>query len=152
MNSEALFNMALGLHTPWQVNDVTVTTDESARSELHLRIGFAAGSRFPDEMNGRCSIHDTVERQWQYLSFFEQTCCLNCAVPRITSSSGKLRINEVPWARRHSGVPVAHLMLANHGDKPVLPSLFVLCPAGKRPAGRTVLSGGKSFIEPRTAC
>lgn len=79
MNSEALFSMALGLHSPWKVNDISFTTDESARSELHLRIGFAAGSRFPDEANELCPIHDTVERQWQHLSFFEHTCYLHCA-------------------------------------------------------------------------
>jgi transposase len=30
-------------------------------------------------------VHDTVERQWQHLSFFEHTCYLHCAVPRITA-------------------------------------------------------------------
>ena len=64
MNSETLFSMALGLKTPWQVKDVTFSTDELARSELHLRIGFAPGLRFPDEMNELCPVHDTVERQW----------------------------------------------------------------------------------------
>ncbi len=29
MNSEALFSMALGLKSPWQVKDVTFSTDES---------------------------------------------------------------------------------------------------------------------------
>jgi hypothetical protein len=61
MNSETLFSMALGLQSPWRVNDVTFSTDESARSELHLRIGFVSGSRFPDEANERCPVHDTVE-------------------------------------------------------------------------------------------
>jgi len=38
MNSETLFSMALGLHAPWQVKDVTFSTDELAHSELHLHI------------------------------------------------------------------------------------------------------------------
>ena len=112
MNSEALFSMALGLHTPWQVNDVTFATDESARSELHLRIGFAASSRFPDETNVLCPVHDTVERQWQHLSFFEHTCFLHCAVPRITTSSGKVRTVDVPWARPGSGFTLLFEALA----------------------------------------
>ncbi len=49
MNSEILFSLALGLQSPWQVKDVTFSTDESARSELHLNIDFIPGSRFPDE-------------------------------------------------------------------------------------------------------
>jgi len=46
MNSETLFSMALGLHAPGQVKDVTFSTDELAHSELHLPIDFVPGSRF----------------------------------------------------------------------------------------------------------
>ena len=91
MNSEILFSMALGLQTPWQVKDVTFSTDKLARSELHLHIDFVPGSRFLDEANELCPVHDTVERQWQHLSFFEHTCYLHCAVPRITTTDGKVR-------------------------------------------------------------
>jgi transposase len=70
MNSETLFSMALGLQAPWQVNDVTFSTGDTLRSELHLHIGFELGSRFPDAANELCRVHDTVQRQWQHLSFF----------------------------------------------------------------------------------
>jgi transposase len=112
MNSETLFGMALGLQMPWQVKEVTFSTNESARSELHLRIGFAPGSRFPDETNERCPVHDTVERQWQHLSFFEHTCYLHCAVPRITTTNGKVRTVDVPWARSGSGFTLLFEALA----------------------------------------
>jgi hypothetical protein len=46
MISETLFIMALGLQTPWQVKDVTFSTDELARSELHLDIDFASFELF----------------------------------------------------------------------------------------------------------
>ena len=49
MNSEALFSMALGLQSPWQVEDISFGSDESKSKELHLHIGFPAGTRFPDE-------------------------------------------------------------------------------------------------------
>lgn len=112
MNSETLFSMALGLQPPWQVKDVTFSTDESGHSELHLRIGFAPGSRFPDETNALCPVHDTVERQWQHLSFFEHTCYLHCAVPRITTTDGKVRTVDVPWARPGSGFTLLFEALA----------------------------------------
>jgi hypothetical protein len=38
MNGETLFSMALGLQAPWQVNDVTFSTGDTFRSELHLHI------------------------------------------------------------------------------------------------------------------
>ena len=103
MNSTTLFGMALGLQSPWQVNDVSFSAEESGRKELHLHIGFPPGSRFPDEMGCACPVHDTVEREWQHLNFFEHHCFLHCAVPRITTSAGKVRTVEVPWARPGSG-------------------------------------------------
>ena len=103
MNSETLFSMALGLQTPWQVKDVNFFTDELARSELHLQIDFLIGSRFLNEANALYPVHDIVERQWQHLSFFEHTCFLHCAVPRITTTDGKVRTVDVPWARSGSG-------------------------------------------------
>ena len=79
MNSEALFSMALGLHSPWQVKDVTFSTDDKLRSELHLRIDVVSGSRFLDEAGNLCPVHDTVERQWQHLSFFEHIEPIICS-------------------------------------------------------------------------
>lgn len=103
MNSDALFGMALGLQTPWEITDVTFKTNDVARSELHLRIGFVTGSKFQDEAGVDCAVYDTIERQWQHLNFFEHHCFLHCKVPRITTSEGKVRTVDVPWARAHSG-------------------------------------------------
>lgn len=112
MNSETLFSMALGLQPPWQVKDVTFSTDELARSELHLHIDFVTGSRFLDDANNLCPVHDTVERQWQHLSFFEHTCYLHCAAVRITTTDGKVRTVDVPWARPGSGFTLLFEALA----------------------------------------
>jgi transposase len=103
MNSDALFGMALGLQAPWTVTDVSFKADEPTGRELHLRIGFAVGSKFKDDMGAECSVHDTVERQWQHLNFFEHHCFLHCKVPRITTSDGRVRNVDVPWARAGSG-------------------------------------------------
>lgn len=103
MNSTTLFGMALGLHPPWQVTDVSFTADESSRKELHLRIGFPHGSRFPDKTGVACPVHDTVEREWQHLNFFEHHCFLHCGVPRIRTTDGKVATVDVPWSRPGSG-------------------------------------------------
>ncbi|WP_420538308.1 ISL3 family transposase [Methylotuvimicrobium alcaliphilum] len=113
MNSETLFSMALGLQPPWQVKAVTFSTDELARSELHLHIDFVTGSRFLDDANNLCPVHDTVERQWQHLSFFEHTCYLHCAVPRITTTDGKVRTVDVPWHGRQWFYPVIRSLSAS---------------------------------------
>jgi transposase len=90
MNSETLFNMALGLHSPWEVREINFVANDLGPNELHLRLGFPPGSRFADESGVLCGVHDTVERQWQHLNFFEHTCYLHCAVPRIKTSTGKV--------------------------------------------------------------
>ncbi len=95
--------MALGLQSPWQVNDISFSADKSTRKELHLHIGFARGSRFPDETGAACPVHDTVEREWQHLNFFEHHCFLHCGVPRIKTSDGRVVTVEVPWSRPGSG-------------------------------------------------
>lgn len=103
MNSTTLFGMALGLQSPWQVNDVSFAAEESNQKELHLHIGFARGSRFPDDAGVECPVHDTVEREWQHLNFFEHHCFLHCGVPRIKTMDGKVVTVNVPWSRPGSG-------------------------------------------------
>lgn len=95
--------MALGLQSPWQVNDISFAVEESKQRELHLHIGFPRGSRFPDEAGAACPVHDTVEREWQHLNFFEHHCYLHCGVPRIKTSDGKVVTVNVPWSRPGSG-------------------------------------------------
>jgi len=104
MNSEFLFSQALGLQSPWKVEEINFSNDNILeQNELHLQIGFELGARFADESGVLCPVHDTVDRQWQHLSFFEHSCYLHCSVPRITTTDGKVRTVEVPWARPGSG-------------------------------------------------
>jgi len=103
MNSTAIFSMALGLLSPWQVEDVSFSSVDGQPKELHIHIGFLPGSRFADESGTLCPVHDTVERKWQHLNFFEHHCFLHCAVPRIKKADGKVVTVNVPWARPGSG-------------------------------------------------
>lgn len=103
MNSNALFSMALGLQAPWHISDISFKASDQAKRELHLRIAFVSGSKFKDEAGVDCPVHDTVERQWQHLDFFQHHCFLHCKVPRITTSGGKVRTVDLPWARSQSG-------------------------------------------------
>lgn len=103
MNSEILFQMALGLESPWKVKEVEFRGMDSGGQSLHLTIGFTAGGKFKDESGALCPVHDTVKREWRHLNFFEHACILHCAVPRIRDSNGKVVTVEVPWARPGSG-------------------------------------------------
>lgn len=103
MNSTTLFGLALGLEAPWEVREISFESEENKRRELHLHLGFKRGARFPDAQGVQCPVHDTVERQWQHLNFFEHHCFLHCAVPRIKKADGQVATVEVPWARPGSG-------------------------------------------------
>lgn len=101
MAVEHLFTQALGLSSPWKV--VSADFDPEAKS-LELVIDFEPGSRFPDPESGEdCPVHDTVERSWQHLHFFEHRTTLRARVPRIRTPEGKVRNAELPWARPQSG-------------------------------------------------
>lgn len=101
MAVEHLFTQALGLTVPWKV--VSSDFDPEAKS-LELVIDFEPGSRFTDQESGEaCPVHDTVERSWQHLHFFEHRTTLRARVPRIRTPSGKVRNAELPWARPQSG-------------------------------------------------
>jgi len=89
MNSEHLFSVALGLHEPWQVEGIEFKAAETG-ADLHLSICFSNGSRFMDDHEQACPVHDTVERTWQHLSFFQHVCFLHCQVPRIKTPDGRV--------------------------------------------------------------
>ena len=116
MTPEHLFTQALGLAAPWKV--VSTNFDPVAKS-LELVIDFIPGSRFPDPDPGSLStdlhpVHDTVQRTWQHLHFFEHATTLRARVPRIKTPTGAVKNVALPWARPSSGFTLlmeAYLLL-----------------------------------------
>lgn len=103
LNSKELFSLALGLQFPWKLNDVDFA-EENSKKILRIDIGFEKGAKFADPQDGTPSpVHDTVKRQWRHLNFFEHTCYIHCKVPRIRTTSGRVKQVAVPWAREGSG-------------------------------------------------
>lgn len=101
MAVEHLFTQALGLSSPWKV--VSTDFDPNAKS-LELGIDFQRGARFTDPETGEsCPVHDTVQRTWQHLNFFEHKTTIHARVPRIITPSGSVITVEVPWAKPHGG-------------------------------------------------
>jgi len=112
MNSTEIFSLALGLKEPWMITDVEILTDDNEVKELHLHLGFKRGSQFEDETEKPCPVHDTVKKKWRHLNFFEHSCFIHCAVPRIRTSADKVRLVNVPWARQGSGFTLLFEALA----------------------------------------
>jgi transposase len=103
MDAKDLFTVALGLGPEWQV--VECQLDQQAR-QLTLRLDFKSGSRFPAPGAGHqllCPVHDTVEKRWRHLDFFQYRTELVARVPRVQTPEGQVVLIEVPWARPGSG-------------------------------------------------
>lgn len=101
MSVENLFTQALGLGSPWQV--ISSDFDPLTKS-LELVIDFERGTRFADPDSGElCPVHDTVQRTWEHLRFFEHKTTIRARVPRIRTAAGSVKNVEVPWARPHGG-------------------------------------------------
>jgi len=93
MTSEELFAMGLGLSAPWIVTSSSVTD-----GELHIKVDFQRGARF----DGR-AVHDSVDRSWRHLNFWQYPTYIHARVPRVVGEDGKVSQVEVPWARPGSG-------------------------------------------------
>lgn len=93
MTSEELFAMGLGLTSPW-----IVTSSLIEEGELHIKIDFEKGAKFDG-----LPVHDSVERSWRHLNFWQFPTYLHARVPRVVGDDGKVKQVEVPWSRPGSG-------------------------------------------------
>ena len=102
MRDTHLLQLALGIETPWFV----ATSDfDAAKKRLDIKLDFKAGARFdcPDCKVAGCAVHDTVEKTWRHLDFFQHQAFLTARTPRITCTKCGVRLVHVPWARPGSG-------------------------------------------------
>ena len=76
-----LFSVALGVDEPLYIDEVVF---EPSEGELHIHMDFQRGGRFS------CSacqaeglpVHDTVEKTWRHLNFFQYKCFIHLRTPR----------------------------------------------------------------------
>jgi len=110
MNELTLFTMALGLAKPWQVVEIKFSKEEG---RLDLRIDFPKGAKFacPSCQEASCEVHDTQERTWRHLNFFQYETLLQARVPRVDCGRCGVHQVEVPWARPGSGFTLLFEML-----------------------------------------
>jgi len=98
-----LFTLALGLTEPWRVSDLKFSKEEG---RLDLWIDFVKGAKFPCpacEATKEGEVHDTQDRTWRHLNFFQYETYLHARVPRVRCGSCGIKQVEVPWARPGSG-------------------------------------------------
>jgi len=103
MQPEALFGLALGIVSPWEVTAVEFNKESS---RLDIVIDFQRGTLFPCPVCGAMSpVHDTTEKQWRHLNFFQYEAYLKARVPRVKCPNSDCGVKQVPvpWSRAGSG-------------------------------------------------
>ena len=102
MRDTDLFQLALGISSPWFVAS---SAFDAAKRRLDIQIDFKTGSRFdcPDCSASGCPVHDTVEKTWRHLDFFQHQAFLTARTHRITCGKCGVRLVAVPWVRSGSG-------------------------------------------------
>ena len=101
MDTNNLFGKALGLGNGWKVVKSEMNVEGRC---LRLWIDFATGSHFACPRCGEyCRVHDTVEKTWRHLNFWQHRTELKARVPRTACEEHGVLLTEVPWARTDSG-------------------------------------------------
>jgi len=97
-----LLQQALGLKDPWLVESVTFDPETK---RLDIRINFRKGAVFdcPACCVGGCKVHDSKEKTWRHLNFFQHEAYITARVPRAGCSDCGPHLVDVPWARLGSG-------------------------------------------------
>lgn len=102
MDTNPLFTSAFGLVSPWQV---TRTDFQAAERELRMYVDFKKGASFPCPscQAGGCKVHDTVEKEWRHMDFFQHKAFIVARVPRVGCDRCGVHLVEVLWDRAGSG-------------------------------------------------
>jgi len=113
MDELSLFTAALGLSGLWRV---TRTEFDPQQTQLDLYLDFARGARFGCPAKGcgheACEVHDTTEKTWRHLDFFQHKAFLHARQPRVRCPEHGVRQVSVPWARPGSGFTLLFEALA----------------------------------------
>ena len=102
MRDVDLFQQALGLRAPWRVER---SVFDAQGQRLDLFLDFEPGGTFPCPECGRegCKAHDSTEKTWRHLNFFQHEAYLHARTPRVRCERCGVKRVAVPWARPGSG-------------------------------------------------
>lgn len=97
-----LFGIALGIKEPVYIDEIMF---DAAEGELHIHMNFQRGGRFSCSECGALElpVHDTVEKMWRHLNFFQYKCYIHLRTPRTKCPKCGERLWIPPWGREQSG-------------------------------------------------
>ena len=100
-NNIDLFTQALGIEDPWKLDKIDFNKDDG---RLDIYISHKRGSKFPcPECGEKSTIHDTKERTWRHLNFFQYRAYIHAKMPRTKCTEHGVLQVKAPWAEPGSG-------------------------------------------------
>ena len=103
---QQVFSMALGIREPWFIKSLELvpSSKDPERLEMRIEIDFREGTKFQYGDSKDCyPVHNTRERTWRHLNFFQYRCYITARVPRVKLPDGKAKTVDIPWGRDGSG-------------------------------------------------
>jgi transposase len=94
-----LYQQILGLVAPWQVDSVTLNTNQQ---EIEIRVGFAETLWGCPQCGGRMQIHDYEERRWRHLDSCQFKTIIVSRVPIVRCPEHGAQTVAVPWAEKYT--------------------------------------------------
>ena len=99
---EKLFGIALGVEEPIYIEKIWF--DKEA-GELHIYMNFKRGGKFTCSVCGKkdCTVHDTTEKTWRHLNFFQYKCFIHFRTPSTKCDDCGVHLFVPEWGRTQSG-------------------------------------------------
>jgi transposase len=97
-----LFSAALEVSEPVYIDEIVF---DVGAGELHIHMDFRRGGRFACSECGAegLPVHDTAEKTWRHLNFFQYKCIIHLRTPRTKCPKCGERLWVPPWGRKQSG-------------------------------------------------
>jgi len=99
---QQLFAMALGIQEPIFLERIDFIKDDG---ELHIYMNFRRGSKFACPICGKkeCAVHDTTDKTWRHLNFFQYKCFIHFRTPNTKCDDCGVHLFVPEWGRTQSG-------------------------------------------------
>ena len=99
---QQLFGMALGVDEPIFIEEIEFNKDDG---ELHIYMNFRRCGKFNCPVCGKkeCVVHDTTEKTWRHLNFFQYKCFIHFRTPSTKCDDCGAHIFVQKWGRQQSG-------------------------------------------------
>ena len=99
--NKELFSLALNIENPWRIDKIQF---DQEKEELNIYVGYMRSSKFLCPKCGKeCKLHDTKEKVWRHLSFFQYKTYIHCKLPRTNCEDDGVLLAQAPWSTDNTG-------------------------------------------------